>query len=279
MRALRGFTLLEVMVALAIFVIISGAIYGAFSNAQQTVAFAEERSDAYQVARVMLTQINRELRSAYQPADVTVSTLTGDDTENGNTAEVQTDTLTFLTTAHKPLQANAPYGGVCKVSYTVQEDANNQPIGLYVTEDVHPGLEPDTEAEEPVLLSDLVVGLNCQYLDGGTGEWVDAWENATTLPAAVRVELVVKPPRTTAKPLTFSTTAEMSALAALPGSAAASAGGASTGGTGTGGTSGGTSSSSNGGSSGSGSAGSSAGGGTGGSSGSRAGRASRTAKE
>ncbi|MHB9132116.1 MAG: prepilin-type N-terminal cleavage/methylation domain-containing protein [Armatimonadota bacterium] len=204
----HGFTLIEMMVALVIFAIFIGAVYGTYQSANQASASVEERADVYQTARVLLAQVNHELCCAYQSGSATTSSLLGEDTEGDATA-LQHDTLTLLTTGHRALNTGEPAGDVCQVKYSVELDADEQPTGFFLTENLHPGLEADDTAPEPTALSDMVAGMNCKYLDGASNEWQDEWVDREALPAAVRVELVLKPRREGAKPIMLFTTADL----------------------------------------------------------------------
>ena len=204
----RGFTLVEVLVAIVIFMIIIGSIYGALRTANMSVSRTEERADVYQTARVLLEQINSELCSAYQPQESDASTLIGEDTDASETAP-QYDALTFLTTGRRPPASTEPAGDLCEVAYLVHKTPDEEPIGLFVQESFRPGIELGDQEPQPVMLSELVVGLNCEYLDAPGGDWLKEWTNRNALPVAVRVELVLKPEREGAKPIMVSSTANI----------------------------------------------------------------------
>ena len=213
-----GFTLVEVLVAIVIFMIIIGSIYGALRTANMSVSRTEERADVYQTARVLLEQINSELCSAYQPQESDASTLVGEDTDASETAP-QYDALTFLTTGRRPPASTEPAGDLCEVAYVVHKTPDQEPIGLFVRENFRPGI--DLSDPQPVMLSELVVGLNCEYLDAPGGEWLKEWTNRNALPVAVRVELVLRPEREGAKPIMVASTAN---IEISPGTGSAHAG-------------------------------------------------------
>ena len=219
----RGFTLVEVLVAIVIFMIIIGSIYGALRTANMSVSRTEERADMYQTARVLLEQINSELCSAYQPQESDASTLIGEDTDASETAP-QYDVLTFLTTGRRPPAGTEPAGDLCEVTYLVHTTPDQDPIGLFVKDNFRPALELSENERPPTLVSRLVVGLNCKYLDAPGGEWLKEWTNRDALPAAVRVELVLKPEREGAKPIMVSSTANIEISAGAGGSLAEEAG-------------------------------------------------------
>jgi len=210
-----GFTLIETLVAMVVLMIVISSIYGSFRAANVCASRTEERADLYQTARVLLAQINSELCSAYQPFSLQESSLVGEDTEASETAP-QYDRLSFLTTARRSVSSVEAAGDVCRVKYSVESTPDGEPIGLFVQEDFRPGLDMSETERPPVMLSKLVIGMNCRYLDGTTGQWLKEWIGQSGLPKAVRVELVLKPERKGAKPITVASTANL-ALSLGPG--------------------------------------------------------------
>ena len=86
--------------------------------------------------------------------------------------------------------------------------------GFFVLEDFRPGLDLSTEKRPPIKLSDIVVGFNCKYLDPQSDDWKNEWVDRARMPKAVRVELVLKPEREGAKPITVASTANVMAAPA-----------------------------------------------------------------
>jgi type II secretion system protein J len=204
----RGFTLIETLVAIMILVIVIGSIYGTFRAGRDCVSRTEERADVYQTARILLSQINAELCSAYRQAGSVQSSLTGEDTPGSETA-AQYDTLTFVTAARHSASRTEPAGDVCRVRYHMESSPDNKPAGFFVQEDFRLGLDISKEQRAPIKLSDIVVGFNCKYLDPQSNEWKNDWVDQAATPKAVRVELVLKPERKGAKPITVASTANI----------------------------------------------------------------------
>ena len=96
-----------------------------------------------------------------------------------------------------------------RVTYLVHTTPDQEPIGMFVKESFRPGIDLSDQEPQPVMLSELVVGLNCEYLDAPGGEWLKEWTNRNALPVAVRVELVLKPEREGAKPIMVASTANI----------------------------------------------------------------------
>lgn len=206
-RRRQGFTLIEVLVAVVIFLIFISAVYATFHAANRSMTQAQAQEDVYQTGRVLLAQLNSELASAYQPSASRTSALIGTDTDGAST-DLQSDQLNLLTTAHQ-MGAEQKTGGLCRVSYMMGGDTEDEQPGLYMEVNPHPGREIADEQFTRQLLSPLVVGFNCKYLPVG-GEWEVAWpEEQTTLPVAVRVELTLQSKEPGSKPVILVTTANL----------------------------------------------------------------------
>lgn len=104
LRSTRGFTLLELLIASAIFAVIFIGLYTAFETSQRTYAAGVTQTGAQQNARVALEIMAQDLRSAgYGYPTPTLNKLTN----------VATTTLTFwadLTNASTVLSANVNAG-------------------------------------------------------------------------------------------------------------------------------------------------------------------------
>jgi type II secretion system protein J len=203
----RGFTLLEMMVAVMILLVFVTGIYGSYTAAHAAMARAEAQEEVLQAGRVLLAQMTAEVASAYQAAGVTTSAVLGEDTE-GAADDAQADRLTVLTTAHAARE-DVPAGDLCRVRYALQDTATDETPGLYLEEDFTPDLEPDEYTPERRLLSPRVINLNCEYLAAGAETWQPDWIDQTALPASVRITLLLKSSAERALPVTLSATVNL----------------------------------------------------------------------
>jgi len=205
-----GFTLVEVLVAVAVLMIVIGAIYGAFRAGNQSSVMVQEDADLHQTARVLLGRMTSELSSVYTLASVGTSGCAIQGTsaaDNGYPAGF--DTLTFATLSHQPCCPVSQNGDVCTVTYSAQCTSDGTPTGLFLTEDYTMGLSSavtSSSALPSMQVSPLVVGMICTYLDPTTNEWQDDWVNQTTLPSAVRIELILQTQRKGAQPISVAST-------------------------------------------------------------------------
>lgn len=73
MREQRGFSLIEILVVVAVFTIVTGAVFLLLDTAQQRYRAESELLDAFQGARIALDQIVRDVHSAGYPSVKSVS--------------------------------------------------------------------------------------------------------------------------------------------------------------------------------------------------------------
>ena len=208
-----GFTLIELTVAVAIFLVFITATFGTFTTVHDFMARTEAHEDLYQTGRVVLAQLSAELASAYQPAGSTETELVGEDTD-GHVDSIQSDRISFLTTAH-PLDEEGTYGDVTRVTYSLDgASSSDEPSGLYLEESWTPGLELNEDQVERHLVSPLVVGFNCKYLPV-EADWELEWVEQTTPPLAVRVELTLQDLEAQSLPLVLVSTTNL-AMTTIP---------------------------------------------------------------
>lgn len=164
-----GFTLLEVMVALAILSMTSAIMYGTLSvtlNSQREVNKTQER---YHAGRVAITKMSRDLTCAFLSRHVNPTEFNRETLFLGEEEEV---TFTYL--GHfRWLEAESPESDQGVVSYYLKsEDGVKQ---LVRREKVIIDDQPDKGGNEDVLASG-VKSLEFQYWDTAGEDWTDEWK-------------------------------------------------------------------------------------------------------
>jgi general secretion pathway protein J len=178
-----GFTLLEVLVSLALLAVIASALYGSyftlFKGKETTIAGMEER----RAVRETLDQLRRELSSAWHRQGTPATQFVVEDRDQfGKPAS----RLAFVTIA-SPLTEGVPVSDQLAVEYAV-EAAAEQLVLNRSAQDLHNSAKP---LRYPQV--EKIDGFLVECSPDGT-KWVRSWDNAinSTMPKAVRVTLRVK---------------------------------------------------------------------------------------
>lgn len=178
----RGFTLLEVLIAVAIMTMISTLIFTAFSSLKRSKDGISRVSERYREGRMALSRIARELESAYVsrhvPININIATVkTAFIGEPGAPA----DRLDFTAFINRRLDRDSAESDQAEVSYFGHEDpANDGVIDLIRRINPRLDLEPAEGGLGQVLARDIDL-FNLSYLDPLTGQWVDDWNSTEAL--------------------------------------------------------------------------------------------------
>lgn len=181
-RSDRGFTLLEVLVALALLVILSAALYGTYFSLMRGREIAVVKMEARRELSTTLDQLNRELSAAfYNTNNKRLHFVVEDRDFFGKPAS----TLDFTFIA-PPVGGTLPASDQVRAIYTAGEKDKKltlarQAQDLYMKVDSLP--YPQMKELEGFLV---------ECYDGN--EWVRTWDTVlnSSLPKAVRVTLMVK---------------------------------------------------------------------------------------
>ncbi|HEY7366088.1 MAG TPA: type II secretion system protein GspJ [Methylomirabilota bacterium] len=176
----RGFTLLELLIALAIVAALLAIAFGGLRVALAAWTQGEDRADAHQHLRGVAAVLARAVGSAYPyraPAGQSPEPVL---LFQGTEQRLQ------LVTQAAPFPAAIPvaFSAVAIGLETIEEGP-----ALIVRQRVMPNRDPFTEA--PVLLRDTGINrVEFRYLNA-TGTWQETWDGETEngLPRAVRITL------------------------------------------------------------------------------------------
>lgn len=208
LAARGGFTLIEVLIAIAIFSLLMIAVYQTFDQGVRSYQTVEHSRELNETARLILDRIGDDLQSAAIFQDNPDMVLVGED---GTGARGQSaDRLVFATLNHLALDPNAPESDLAEVEYRIRPDPETREPLLVRREKAY--LDDDHEQGGVLsILSDKVTGLNFRYFDG-TESLKERWDaraqgdqvaheqgqqlsrtvNTGLLPQAVETTLVVR---------------------------------------------------------------------------------------
>lgn len=189
-----AFTLLELLLALAVFAIVLTAINGVFFA---TLRLRNKTSDAFDRALPIeqaVTMIRRDLAGLMLPGGVLSGTFRTTPTTSGSLMEtVGRRVSPDLYTSTGMVDEGSPYSEVQKVGYFLVNPTNQSPGFELVRASSRNLLPAATEEIEPQLLLSGVESATMTFYNGY--DWTEVWDGAvnTNLPSAVRVRILMMP--------------------------------------------------------------------------------------
>jgi type II secretion system protein J len=177
--AQHGFTLIELLVSLAIFSVITLAVYSAFASGVGAWRRAQEFSSTYQTARLVLDDLAHELTNA---VSISGTDFVGDSQK-----------LSFLTVRHHRDPKGRPADPrIMRVSYEMRRERSSATYALVRAE--APGVGGAREGAAELIVSPISK-LEFLYTHkddkGQIVPWKDAWRVSEALPLGVKITLVV----------------------------------------------------------------------------------------
>jgi prepilin-type N-terminal cleavage/methylation domain-containing protein len=219
-RQYRGFTLLEVVLAMLMTTILAASLYGAMSVAIKGKRSAEAAVRPARVAAIACDLAAQDLQSALPPNGVLAGAFTGTQTTGPDGRADVVDCYCVGEDAVPSRQTNATSEGIRHVRVLLRTDVS--PMALVRRVERNLLTDVAREPEEEVLCRS-VRSFAARYFDGTT--WQDDWDSTTNdnaLPLAVELTLAFdKGDGTTRKAMRFVTLPCVSAptadVAATPG--------------------------------------------------------------
>jgi general secretion pathway protein J len=191
--SVRGFTLLELLIAIAILASISLIIYGAFAGMKNTRDGLQRVSDRYREGRIAMSRISQELQSAYLSAHMPINAqLAVVQTAFIGTRGTPADRVDFNSFAYRRLDRDAHESDQAEISYFGASDPKKEGVTDLVRR-VSPrlDLDPQKGGRVEVLATDIDL-FDLQYLDALTGQWTETWDTRQALGQSGRVPLQIR---------------------------------------------------------------------------------------
>ncbi len=212
----RGFTLLEIILAVTILALVGTMIYGGFAQTALNKARVESDVDHYRTVHMALERIVREVTMAFVSTHVNPSL----DLRTVLTAFVGTDRgaddrLDFTSFSHRRLYRNARESDQNEISYFVTEDPDQPGEQVLARREQSRIDEDPRRGGKSQILVRGVQEFNVEYFDPVLSEWVENWATddqfgqPNRLPAQVRIRLTVKDPHRPGKTQSFGTRASI----------------------------------------------------------------------
>jgi len=206
-RARRGFTLMEMVLAVGVCVIVLSAVTAVFFAAvrlRETTLQAVGESLPIQQA---LDLLERDLKGAMAPTTNGVFSGVASGSLNGifsgdfrvgslNSPGISQTVALELYTTTGVLRDNQPQADVQRVTYELQPARSGQNLVRSVTRDV---LATVMQTPQDQVLLANVARVNIDCFDRDSGQWRNTWDTTlgdTNLPVAVRVQIEMDTPNT-----------------------------------------------------------------------------------
>lgn len=186
-----GFTLVEVLLAMALLVILGVMAVGSLQALVESTAAADEALESLHQGETLMDRVVSSLRSAaYFDSDPTLFSF---DYEPGS-GSPPNDMASWVTSTMSLLPPNHPTReGLNRVFLSI-ETVDGE-TGLAVS--AYPYLvdpeDDDVPELDPWLLSARVRGLRFRFYDLTRNEWVDDWERDNQIPVSLEVTLELEP--------------------------------------------------------------------------------------
>jgi general secretion pathway protein J len=223
----KGFTLLEVIIAVTILAIISTFTAMSIQRSSRFKTKIEEDLSEYAAARDTLVIMTRDINQAFHWIDIgeeIKKKLTADaqaagkpppfptpNPQNNNNSNIPTEKLTsfvgspdslYMTTlSHQRTVAETPESEQAKIGYFIKsvKSVKDQKDTKALIRSVATVLDDDvTKGGKETVLLENVKSLKFKYLGGDNKEWIDTWKStqlddsrtANKFPTAVQIDLV-----------------------------------------------------------------------------------------
>jgi len=196
---IKGFTLLEILVAIAILATVLSLLYSSFTKTLAEMNETAFEADIYQMARITLERIRDDLECGIllkkeeasedeEDTSGTVDFLAQNEEIDGRDA----DSLVFLSTKYLSLYEEDEYSGLTRIAFYVKKNEEEEAFTLYRSDTPEIGNAPE-EQTGGLILCDSLFSINFTYYDS-EGDESDEWNSAEgesegKLPAMVSIQL------------------------------------------------------------------------------------------
>jgi len=193
-RAARGFTLIEMMLAIGVLALILAMLASSFSAIAHSKVHAEGRLMVDREGRALLWQLTKELRNAVQTPYTPSNVALFGNGHMSNGLAVDTITLSTFSGGHRRAIAGMTPETIVNYNLTANPD---QP-GWYILErSQQSGLLTNAVAPQMTTLASNLLSLHFRYFDGQ--RWGESWDSSSLpqgrqLPVAVAIQIQMAAP-------------------------------------------------------------------------------------
>lgn len=200
----RGFTLVEILVAIAILAVVLSTIYVSYISTMRVVKSLEYGDEIYYMARITLERMVLDLQSACKEKDsYEFSTL------KDSTGRLPLKGVTFLSRAHLDFSGPGDSMAVAQISYELEGDPESNGFSIVRRDVLRQG--QGREGGEGHLMCRRLQFVNLRFYDSNGREYT-LWDSRAgseaqrnNIPSAVFIELNFINPDDETRPYKFMT--------------------------------------------------------------------------
>ncbi|HEY2903573.1 MAG TPA: type II secretion system protein [Polyangia bacterium] len=216
-HAQAGFTLIEVVLAVAILAFITTIMFGSFTQAVTSKRNIEASQDRMHTVRIALLRMAREIEMAYQSGAENPALPDKPRTRFDGIARGDVDELVFSSFAHQRLRSGLTESDTTLVTYYGERDPDDRRILNLMRRETRrlQAEDPKLIPGESYILCPDVAKLKFSYYDFIRKEWETDWTTVGAnkldyLPSHVRISLTVIDER--GQEVTYSTDARIQVI-------------------------------------------------------------------
>ncbi len=183
----KGFTLIEILVAVALTSIILAALYSTFFSVLRAQSAIDKGLERTRGVSRFLETFSKEIKSSFYKENNPITNFTGEKNDrNGKTLS----RVTLTTFTYPLLKEGRPTGDLIAVRYSVEEDRDKK-MTLY-KETWNPYAKDDRKNVFKAEVLEDIDGFEISYFNGK--DWAKAWDARLDkkLPDAVKASISVR---------------------------------------------------------------------------------------
>jgi len=184
----EGFTLLEILVSIAIMAVVMVLVYGSFSSSFTVSERISNEREFFRYARLTMSKVSSEIEAAYWKEEMGETVFIGSHSVVDGYSH---DSLKFTSMSHYRFQRDSRESDLNQLAFRLEEDLEEDTIYFIHEEEFNLySLTPKTVAS--YRLGEGFKGLQFRYYDGK--EWQDHWDanHQKALPKAVEIEIILE---------------------------------------------------------------------------------------